>query len=71
MRISPVSRSSDDQSDETQIRFQKALGARVFRQGEPRSLLELRSSDIPTATFEARLRGYYRAKAAKERKGDS
>jgi hypothetical protein len=62
--------AEDDQFDETDIRFQEAFGARVFRQGKPRALLEVRSPDIPTAIYEARLRGYDRAHAAKARKGD-
>jgi hypothetical protein len=45
-------------------------GARLFRQGKPRALLEVKSPEILTAVYEARLRGYDRAKAAKERKGD-
>lgn len=35
--------SSDDQSDETEIRFQEAHGARLFRQGKPRAILEVKS----------------------------
>jgi hypothetical protein len=58
--------SEDDQTDETEIRFQQAFGARVFRQGKPRAILEVKSPDIPTAFYEARLRGYDEAKAAKE-----
>jgi hypothetical protein len=58
--------SEDDQTDETEIRFQQAFGARVFRQGKPRAILEVKSSDIPTAFYEVRLRGYHEAKAAKE-----
>jgi hypothetical protein len=59
--------SSDDQGDETAIRFQEAYGARLFRQGKPRAILEVKSPDILTAIYEARLRGYDRAKAAEER----
>jgi len=58
--------SSDDELDDFQIRFQQAHGARLFRQGKPRALLEVKSPDIPLAIYEARLRGYDRA-AAKER----
>jgi hypothetical protein len=60
----------DDQFDETDIQFQEAFGARLFRQGKPRALLEVKSPSIPTAMYEARLRGYDRAKAKadKERK---
>jgi hypothetical protein len=65
--------SSDDELDDFQIRFQEAHGARMFRQGKPRALLEVKSPDISTAVYEARLRGYDRAKdydrakSAKER----
>ena len=62
--------SEGDQVDETEIRFQEMHGARPFRQGKPRALLEVKSPEILTAVYEARLRGYDRAKAAKERKGD-
>jgi hypothetical protein len=54
--------SSDDQSDETEIRFQEAHGARLFRKGTPRAILEVKSSHIPTEIYEARLRGYDEAK---------
>ena len=37
-------------------------GARLFRQGKPRAVLEVRSPHIPTAIYEARLRGYDEAK---------
>jgi hypothetical protein len=61
----------DDQIDETQIRFQEAFGARLFRWGKPRALLEVKSPSIPTAMYEARLRGYDRAAQAKRsEKGD-
>jgi hypothetical protein len=56
--------SENDQSDETPIRFQEAFGARVFRQGKPRAVLEVKGPDILTAIYEARLRGYDQAKAA-------
>ena len=62
--------SEDDQVDETEIRFQEMHGARLLRQGKPRALLEVKTPEILTAVYEARLRGYDRAKAAKERKGD-
>jgi hypothetical protein len=52
---------SDDELDDFQIRFQEAHGARLFRQGKPRALLEVKSPEIPTAIYEARLRGYDRA----------
>jgi hypothetical protein len=35
--------SSDDHIDETQIRFQEAFGARTFREGKPRAVLEVNS----------------------------
>jgi hypothetical protein len=60
---------ADDRLDETQIQFQEAFGARLFRLGKPRALLEVKSPSIPTAMYEARQRGYDRAKAEKERKG--
>jgi hypothetical protein len=63
-----MSASSDDELDDFQIRFQQAHGARLFRQGKPRALLEVKSPEIPRAIYEARLRGYDRAAAkAKER----
>jgi hypothetical protein len=62
--------SSDNDHNETEIRFQEMHGARLFRQGKPRALLEVKTPEILTAVYEARLRGYDRAKAAKERKGD-
>jgi hypothetical protein len=61
-----MSASSDDELDETQIRFQEAHGERLFRQGKPRALLEVKSPNIRTVIDEAWLRGYDRA-AAKER----
>ena len=62
-----MSTSSEDELYDTQIRFQEAHGARLFRQGKPRAVLEVKSPSIPTAIYEARLRGYDRAKTAKER----
>ena len=59
--------SSHNDQDQTAIRFQEAHGARLFRQGKPRALLEVKSPEILTAVYEARLRGYDQAKAAKER----
>jgi hypothetical protein len=61
-----MSTSSEDELDDTQVRFQEAHGARLFRQGKPRALLEVKSPNIPTAICEARLRGYDRAQTAKE-----
>ncbi|HZZ23888.1 MAG TPA: hypothetical protein VFE60_15515 [Roseiarcus sp.] len=34
---------ADDQVDEFAIRFQEAHGARLFRQGRPRALLEVKA----------------------------
>ena len=59
--------SQDDHVDETDIRFQEAFGAQLFRQGKPRALLEVKSPDISTEIYEARLRGYDRAKATAAR----
>ena len=58
----------DDQADETEIRFQEAHGARLFRKGTPRAILEVKSPHIPTAIYEARLRGYDEAKAKRLRR---
>jgi hypothetical protein len=55
--------SSDDELGDFQVRFQEAHGARLFRQGKPRALLEVQSPDISPAIYEARLRGYDRAAA--------
>jgi hypothetical protein len=35
--------SSEPELDDTQVRFQEAHGARLFRQGKPRALLEVES----------------------------
>ena len=61
--------SSEPEVEDAQVRFQEAHGAHLFRQGKPRALLEVKSPNIPTAIYEARLRGYDRAKTAKERPG--
>jgi hypothetical protein len=37
--------------DETPIRFQEAFGARVFRQGKPPAVLEVKSPDILTQSM--------------------
>jgi hypothetical protein len=58
-----MSTSSEDELDDTQVRFQEAHGSRLFRQGKPRAVLEVKSPHIPTAIYEARLRGYDRASA--------
>jgi hypothetical protein len=60
--------SENNQSDETAIRFQEAYGERIFRQGKPRAVLEVKSPDILTTIYEARLRGYDRAKAKAQAK---
>jgi hypothetical protein len=63
---------AEDQLDATDIQFQEAFGARLFRQGKPRATLELKGTEVPTAIYEARLRGYDRAEAkakAKRRGG--
>jgi hypothetical protein len=52
-----MGKALDPGIDDTQIRFQEAQGARLFRQGKPRALLQVKSADIPTAIYEARLRG--------------
>lgn len=52
--------------DETDILFQEAFGARLFRRGKPRAALEVKSADTPLAFHDARLRGCDRAKAAAE-----
>ena len=58
----------EDEGDETAIRFQEAFGARFFRQGKPRAVLEVKSPEILTAIYEARLRGYDRAQAKAQAK---
>ena len=52
--------SSDNDHNETEIRFQEMHGARLLRQGKPRALLEVKTPEILTAVYEARLRGYDR-----------
>jgi hypothetical protein len=62
-------RSLDDELDDTQILFQEAHGERLFRQGKPRAVLEVKGPNIRTVIDEARLRGYDRAKeTAQERR---
>jgi hypothetical protein len=56
----------DHESDEKDILFQEAFGARLFRRGKPRAVLEVKSADTSLAIHDARLRGYDRAKAAAE-----
>jgi hypothetical protein len=58
--------SVGEELDDFRIRFQEAHGARLFRKGKPRALLEVKSPSIPTAAYRARLRGYDRAKTAHE-----
>jgi hypothetical protein len=53
-----MSKSSDG---ELENRFQEAHGTYLFREGKPRAVLEVKSPNIPTAIYEARLRGYDRA----------
>ena len=53
-------------AEDSDILFQEAFGARLFRQGKPRAALEVKSADTPLAFHDARLRGYDRAKAATE-----
>jgi hypothetical protein len=53
-------------AEDTDILFQEAFGARLFRRGKPRAALEVKSVDTPLAFHDARLRGYDRAKAAAE-----
>jgi hypothetical protein len=48
--------------DQLEIHFQEAHGARLFRQGKPRAVLEVKSPEIPSEIYEARLRGYDEAK---------
>jgi hypothetical protein len=48
--------------DELENRFQEQHGAYLFREGKSRSVLEVKSPDISPAIYEARLRGYDRAK---------
>jgi hypothetical protein len=43
LRVRAMSTSSEDELDDTQIRFQEAHGARLFRQGKPHALLEVKS----------------------------
>jgi hypothetical protein len=52
--------------DEADILFQEAFGARLFRRGKPRAVLEVKSAEITLAFHDARLRGYDRAKVAAE-----
>jgi hypothetical protein len=47
LRVRAMSTSSEDELDDTQVRFQEAHGARFFRQGKPRALLEVKSPNIP------------------------
>jgi hypothetical protein len=69
LRLKSEMASSDDKLDDFQICFQEAHGSRLFRQGKPRALLEVKSPNIPTVIYEARLRGYDRAKTTKESPG--
>jgi hypothetical protein len=49
------------------VLFQEAFGARLFRRGKPRAVLELKSAGTSLIAFhDVRLRGYDRAKATAE-----
>jgi hypothetical protein len=48
---------SDDDLDDVQIPFQAAHGARLFRLGKPRAVLEVKRPDISSAVYEARFEG--------------
>jgi hypothetical protein len=54
--------------DELENRFQEARGAYLFREGKPRAVLEVKSPDISTTIYEARLRGYDRAKETAQKR---
>jgi hypothetical protein len=54
--------------DEIEVRFQEAHGAYLFREGKPRAVLEVKSPNISTMIYEARLRGYDRAKGGEKRR---
>jgi hypothetical protein len=54
--------------NEIEVRFQEAHGAYLFREGKPRAVLEVKSPNISTMIYEARLRGYDRASST-ERPG--
>ena len=64
IRVGAMSTASDD---ELEIRFQEAHGAHLFREGKPREVLEVKRPQISKMIYEARLRGYDRARTAKER----
>ena len=68
IRAGAMSMASDD---EIENRFQEEHGAYVFQVGKPRAVLEVKSPNISTAIYEARLRGYDRAKMAKERSSEA
>ena len=52
LRVGAMSTSSEPELDEAQIRFQEAHGGRLYRQGKPRAVLEVKSPNIPTAIYE-------------------
>jgi hypothetical protein len=60
IRLGAMSMASDEELED---RFQEAHGAYVFREGKPRAVLEVKSPNISTAIYEARLRGYDRPRA--------
>jgi hypothetical protein len=53
---------SDDDLDDVRIPFQEARGARLFGHGKSRAVLEVKRPDNSAAVYEARLRGYDRAR---------
>jgi hypothetical protein len=65
-RVTQVGALSMASDEELEARFQEAHGAYVFREGKPRGVLEVKSPQISTAIYEARLRGYDRAAKAAE-----
>jgi hypothetical protein len=44
-----MSTSSEDELDDTQIRFQEAHGARLFRQGKPRASARSQKPEYPNS----------------------
>jgi hypothetical protein len=51
---------------ELENRFQESHGGHLFREGKLRAVLEVKRPQIPAAIYEARLRGYDRAKKGAE-----
>jgi hypothetical protein len=54
-------RGMEPSDNEIETRFQEEHGAYVFQEGKPRAVLQVKSPNISTAIYEARLRGYDRA----------